>query len=89
MRHTSISTRKNTIGVFIQPFDRLSALIARSCDNPDDNFGVLASSVRDDFAEVVVIGVFKLVLNDDSTVGARFLSENIDGEQSDSALHIY
>ena len=49
--------------MLIQPFDGFAVFIARSCNDPNDNFGILASSVRDDFAEVVVIGVFKLVLN--------------------------
>ena len=72
--------RTLVISVFIQPFNCFSVFIASSCNDPDDNFSILARSVRDDLAEVVVIGVFKLILNDDSTVGARFLSINVDGE---------
>ncbi|WP_278883081.1 hypothetical protein [Sutterella wadsworthensis] len=46
--------------MLIQPFDGFAVFIARSCNDPNDNFGILASSVRDDFAEVVVIGVIQV-----------------------------
>ena len=47
--------------MLVEPFNGLTMLVTRPLDNPNDHFGTLAGGIGDEFALVVVVGVFQLV----------------------------
>ena len=71
------------VGVLVEPLDRLPVLVARAGNNSDHNFGALAGSVRDDFAQMVMVRILELVFDDNLAPGSRLLRVDVDVERAD------
>ena len=66
-------------GCLIQPRDRFDVFGSGSGDNPDGGLRFQRCQVRDDLAEVVVVGALQLVLDDDG-VAILVLTHKVDAE---------
>jgi len=58
--------------------------ISGASDNPNYKFGIFASRIGDYLAEMIVICVFELILNDHLTSTTYFLGEYISAKAADA-----
>ena len=65
------------ISTLVNPFYGLPMFITRPLDYPDDDVRVFACGVGDKFAEVIVIRVSVLVLDNDTLLGALHLGIDV------------
>lgn len=77
------------VGVLVEPFYGLSVLVAGARDHPHDHFGAFPGGVGDDLAQVVVVGVFELVLDDHLATHAGFLGVDVEIERPNGRLSFY
>ena len=61
----------------VQPFYRCTVFLSSAFYNPDNNVRALAGCVCDQLAEVIVVGILQLILDDDPALGASLCCENI------------
>lgn len=66
------------IGMVVQPFDSGLVFLTSVFHHPNDNIRRLAGRISYQLAEVVVIGILQLVLNDDFSVRTRLGRKDID-----------
>ena len=71
------------VGVLVEPLNRLAVLVAGARHDPDDDLGVLAGGIRDHLAEVVVVGVLELVLDDYLAARTGLLRVDVHVERAD------
>ncbi len=69
--------------MFIEPFNRFLMFIADIADNPDNNFSVIAGRISDNFTQMIMIRIFKLIFYDDFSSRSFFLCQNINHILSD------
>ena len=77
------------VGMLVEPSDGGPMGILEIPGDPDDGFGLDASQVRKDLAQVSVIGGFKLVLDEDAITCSDVLGNDVDREIVDSGFRIY
>ena len=77
------------VGVLVEPLDGLAVLVAGARHDPDDDLGALAGGVRDHLAEMVVVGVLELVLDDHLAARTGLLRVDVHVERSDRGLRLY
>lgn len=75
--------------MLVEPLDGLAVLVAGTSHDPDDDLGALAGGVRDHLAEVVVVGVLELVLDDHLAARTGLLRVDVHVERSDRGLRLY
>ena len=64
--------------MFVEPLNRFLMFIPDIADNPDNNFSVIAGCISDNFTQMVMICIFKLIFYDDFSSRRFFLCQNID-----------
>ena len=67
----------------VQPFDGLRVFLTSTLHNPYDASGFFSGCVRNDLAKMLVVGLFKLILDDDRLSVFQLFSKNICPEISD------
>lgn len=68
------------IRMLIEPLDSLTMFVARPLDNPDDNLGIFPGRIGDDLAQMIVVGIFKLIFNNNFSAGSFLTGINIRAE---------
>lgn len=66
--------------MLIEPLDSLTMFVARPLDNPDDNLGIFPGRIGDDLAQMIVVGIFKLIFNNNFSAGSFLTGINIRAE---------
>ena len=54
--------------MLVEPVDGVLVLFASILDDPDEHFSLLTSAIGEDLAEVVVVGLLELVLDDNNAL---------------------
>ena len=72
----------------IEPLDGLTVLVAGVAHDPDDHLGALAGGVGDDRAEMIVVGVLELVLDDYLGACGRVSGVDVRAEGADGRLDL-
>lgn len=74
------------IGVIIQPLDCRAMFFSYSLYNPNYNIGRFARCICNQFTEVVMVGILKLILDDNFSVRTSFRCVNVNIEISNTGL---
>ena len=74
------------IGVIIQPLNCRTMFFSCSLNNPDYNIGRFAGCICNQFTKVVMVCIFKLILDDDFSVRSSFGCINVHIEISNAGL---
>ena len=69
--------RNIIISMVIQPFDSSTMFFSCSLYNPNYNIGTFSGCICNQFTEVVMVCIFKLILDDDFSVRSGFSCINI------------
>ena len=77
------------VGVLVEPFNGLAVFIAGALHHPYHHLCPLARGVGDEFAQVVVVGFFKLVFNDNLSSRALFFGIEVHIEIADRRLSFF
>ncbi len=68
--------------MLIQPSDSLFMLITSPFDNPDYNFSVFPCRIHNDFSQMIMVGIFQLILDDNPTGTPAFAGVDVYTETS-------
>ena len=71
------------VSVTVQPFNRGAVFFARVLHNPYDHIGVFAGCIGYQLAQMIVIGVLKLIFDDDFSTRSGLSRHNIGAEITD------
>lgn len=74
------------IGVIVQPFDCCTMFFSRSLYDPNHDIGRFAGCIGYQFTQVVMIGILKLIFNNNFSVSPGFRCKNINVKISHTGL---
>lgn len=77
---------KVIVCMLVEPLDGLTMLVSLVGNDPNDHLGTLASGIGNDLAQVVVICVLELVLDDDLAPRANLLRVDVNVEGPNGRL---
>ena len=75
--------------MLIEPFYCLPVLISGTGHHPNDKLSFFSRSVSDDLSQMIMIGIFELVFNNNLTSAPDLLRKYICAEASDTRLGFY